>query len=511
MLNNKVMKLYTYSLSLFFYLLLLSPFLILSDYLFSNFDWTAFPFFASVLLEDGFISSLFFTFKQSFLSTFITVFLGFFGALGLLGIKNSNIQKKAIFFFLLPNFIPTLFIVLSFLSISSWFSFVFYGLPAIVLVHVCINIGLCSILFFSLFKKKISGIANLACVEGSGFFSFWFVVIKFLKYEFLISILFFFALYFTSFSVPLLLSSGVERTLEIFIYEKILLYGDWGQAIFLSLTQIFIFVFFGIIFYFSKKKHSFLHKNNMALIPSKGLFHFSNALFLIIPFFSSAIIILGFISIIFKTNHNDLTQISWSLYYYSFLQGFFVGLGVFTLLLLTASLGVKSYFRKFLTFYINPSLVLLGFSYLLLAQQYNLYIVKYLLLFTALSVLFWPIFYRFKLEALLESLEFQFNLAQTLGASYFFILKKIIFPQILKYVGFASGVAALWASGDFALSVILLPKDVSLSLVIHSLLSSYRWEQAANYSFVLLLLGLFLFYLFNNCIPSCFKYKDRVV
>lgn len=503
------MKLYIYSLSFFLYLLLLSPFLILSIYLFHSFSVPTLSSLSSFLFDKELLNSLFFTFKQSFFSTFITIVLGFLGALGLLGVKQPSVQKKIMIFFLLPNFIPALFIVLSFFSISSWFSVIFYGLPAIVLVHVFINTGLCSILFFSLFKKKISDIANLACIEGSSFVSFWCAIIKFLKYEFSLSILFFFALYFTSFSIPLLLTSGIDRTLEVFIYEKILLQGSWSQAIFLSIVQIFVFICFGIGFFVLKKRYNFFSKKKTILVYSKGLFYFSNILFLVIPFFISTVIILGFVSIIVKAGISDLSLVSWSLYYYSFLQGFFVGLGVFVLLLLTASLGFKSYFRKFLTFYVSPSLVLMGFSYLLLAQQYDLEMIKYFSLFLALSVLFWPIFYRLRLEALLESLEFQFNLAQTLGASYFFILKKIIFPQILKYIGFASGVAALWASGDFALSLILLPKDVSLSLVIHSLLSSYRWEQAATYSFLLLLLGLCLFSLFNNCLPSCFKYKAR--
>ncbi|MBE8221485.1 MAG: hypothetical protein HAW60_02025 [Bdellovibrionales bacterium] len=497
------MKLYVHSMSFFLYLLLLSPFLILSVYLFDSFKLDSF--FSFFVFDQEFLNSLAFTFKQSFFSTIITIFLGFLGSLGLLGIKKSNLQKKIIIFFLLPNFIPTLFIALSFFSISSWFSVIFYGLPAIVLTHVFINTGLCSILFFSLFKKKISNIANLAFVESCSFISFWYAVIKLLKYELLISILFFFALYFTSFSIPLLLSSGIDRTLEVFIYEKILLQGSWSQAMFLSMVQVFIFTCFGIIFYFFKKKYSLFNNKQTSLDYSNGLFYFSSTLCLLVPFFISSVIVLGFLSIIIKAGLNNLNLISWHLYYYSFIQGFFVGLGVFVLLLLTASLGFKSYFRKFLTFYISPSLVLMGFSYLILSKVYNLEAIKYFLLFLALSILFWPIFYRLKLESLIESLKMQFYLAQTLGASYFFILKKIIFPQVLTYIGFASGISALWGSGDFALSLILLPKDVSLSLAIHSLLSSYRWEQAAAYSFLLLILGLFLFYLFNNFFISFLK------
>lgn len=498
------MKLYTNSLSTFLYLLLLSPFLILGTYLLYNFSSHT-GFYA--MFDTAFWQSFLFTFKQSFLSTFITIVLGFLGALGLLAVKNSRLKKKIIFFFLLPNFIPSLFVVLSFFSISSWFSVIFYGFPAIVLVHVFINTGLCTILLCSLFSKKIAGMADLACVEGSGGFAFWYAVIKFLKYELFISVLFFFALYFTSFSIPLLLSSGIERTLEVFIYEKIALYGQWKQAVLLSITQALVFLGFGIAVYFFKKKHSVFSTSKMSVNSVKGLFYFSNIWLLSIPFLISIIIILGFLSMAFNISSSHLYTMDWSLYYYSFLQGFFVGLGVFILLLLTASLGFSSCFRRFLTFYISPSLVLIGFAYLLLAQNYNFAFIKYALLFIALSVLFWPIFYRLKLETLLESLKEQFYLAQSLGASHFFILKKIIFPQTIKYISFSSGVAALWGCGDFALSAILLPKDVSLSLVIHSLLSSYRWEQAGVYSLLLLLLGLFLFYLLQTGLPYMLGYN----
>lgn len=500
------MKIYNFTLSWLLSIFLLSPFLILAFYLLPNFLIIN-PFY--ILQDTEFLSSLNFTFTQAFLSTIITVFLAGLGGIGLLSLKKQKTNKQLTFFFLLPNFIPSLFVLLSFFSISSWFSFIFYGLPAIVLLHTMINVGLCSILFSTLFKQKLSGIANLACLEGSKAWAFWWVGIKFLKYEVLILALFFFAFYFTSFSVPLLLGSGLDRSLEVFIYEKILLEGQWAEAMFLSLVQIFVFTGLALCFYFLKKKYNLFSENKLQTSFSSGLCYFSKTWFLLIPFASSAIIVLGFGLIILKNWQVHLSYLSWSLFYYSFLQGFFTGLGVFFLLLLTASLRTNSKFKKFLTFYISPSLVLMGFAYLLLSKNFSASSIKYLFLFAVLSLLFWPIFYRLKLETLLSSLSNQVLLAKSLGASGFLIFKSIVFPQIIKYVSFASGVAALWGSGDFALSLIVLPKDVSLSLNIYSLLSSYRWEQASTHSFFLLILGLSLFYLFNSLVPLMLTYKKK--
>ena len=53
-----------------------------------------------------------------------------------------------------------------------------------------------------------------------------------------------------------------------------------------------------------------------------------------------------------------------------------------------------------------------------------------------------------------------------------------------------AGIASFWAVGDFALGKLLLPQDVTLSLLIESLLSSYRLNAAMALMSLLLVLGI---------------------
>jgi ABC-type Fe3+ transport system permease subunit len=93
----------------------------------------------------------------------------------------------------------------------------------------------------------------------------------------------------------------------------------------------------------------------------------------------------------------------------------------------------------------------------------------------------------------LETLQRQYEMAELLGASPYLIFKKIVFPQVFGVIVFLGGLSAFWAFGDFSISVLLAPNDFTLSLMVKSLLSSYRLELASFYSFIVLALGAVLF------------------
>ncbi len=97
----------------------------------------------------------------------------------------------------------------------------------------------------------------------------------------------------------------------------------------------------------------------------------------------------------------------------------------------------------------------------------------------------------------MQSLDLQRQMAEVLGADRWLIFKKVEFPQLIKRASFLSGLVALWMAGDFAISRILAPRDLSLSLMTETLLSSYRISQASILSVLIFIVGvlMFLFYL----------------
>src|SRR5690606_28137621 len=103
---------------------------------------------------------------QAFLSAAISLGLGVWGALGLLSVKGRK-REISKFIFLLPNFLPTLFVVLAMLNILNPFP---YGIAGIVITHVLINTGLVAYILSEAFENRLGGIVELCMIEGASRF-----------------------------------------------------------------------------------------------------------------------------------------------------------------------------------------------------------------------------------------------------------------------------------------------------------------------------------------------------
>ncbi|MEQ1666004.1 MAG: hypothetical protein ABL927_11575, partial [Bdellovibrionales bacterium] len=73
------------------------------------------------------------------------------------------------------------------------------------------------------------------------------------------------------------------------------------------------------------------------------------------------------------------------------------------------------------------------------------------------------------------------------------IFLKISLPLIWRDLLFISGLAGFWASGDFALSKLILGKDLTLAMAAHTLLNGYHLEAATFITVCTLFIGLFIF------------------
>jgi thiamine transport system permease protein len=116
----------------------------------------------------------------------------------------------------------------------------------------------------------------------------------------------------------------------------------------------------------------------------------------------------------------------------------------------------------------------------------------------ALTLIAVPSFYRLYWDSALASLRSQRAVALTLGASESLTFWKIVLPQVMKPVCFIAGLSSLWAWGDFALSRTIAERDVTLGMMIQSLMSSYRFEIATFLVWILLFGGAVTFFIFEG-------------
>jgi thiamine transport system permease protein len=64
-----------------------------------------------------------------------------------------------------------------------------------------------------------------------------------------------------------------------------------------------------------------------------------------------------------------------------------------------------------------------------------------------------------------------------------------LIPQLSKELGLIGALAALWASGDFALSSLVAYQDLTVAMLVDELMSSYRLELATWLMAPMLLAG----------------------
>lgn len=423
-------------------------------------------------------------------SASIALVLGFLGALGIVGIKNKKLKNITEAIILLPSFLPSLFVVLSILVI-------FKTVPkkniSIVLIQGFIYSGLVAVAFSQIIQGKLGRLAELSLVEGASFWQFIYTgLISYLKKDLLHIWLFVFGIALSSFSIPLLVGGVMGTNLEVLIYEKIVLIGDWNQGLALSLLQFFLLIIFSMLvrdqrFTVSKTSHNMnlIHKPWLAILFVGLTFSLLLSPLLSLKPGLSQLQTAGF-------TQPEITEL--------FIQTLVVAFtGVFAVVLggLLLSLSFASrWTTKILRVYSSPSLVLLGFVFLISPILRDLdFHAKIAFAFFWLAM---PSLYRWGLASFAESLKLQMETAQVMGAGWAQIWRAIVVPQITPTLFKMGGLAAIWAAGDFALLGFLSSHEVNLSLASKLLLNSYRIHGAMVLSLGALAVGLFCYLLISG-------------
>ncbi len=462
-------------------LLLLAPLVL---FLF-QFDSLSFP------KDSEFLSVIGWTFFQAIVSTCIILFLSLLGARGLVALSFKKYYFFIEAFVIMPGLLPPLILVTSVTHFIEFFSPFPFGLRALIFFQVFTYTGLCSVVFSRIFKNEIVLLSEWAYVHG---LSSW----KFLKHisqtvlkkDLKVLMTLVFVSVFTSLSLPLLTAGGQAISLEFFIYEKLKNPDLWPIASALILIQTLIVFFIYIQAFSYPLASSFhFHSGKIYLIPNKN--------FLLIPLLPSVISLFGLFFISdFKKNLYQFLELS-PILWEAFLSTLWIGLGVGSLVLFFLTMMSLSFqsliFRKFVVAYMYPGVTLLGFVCLTIPfYSKEGVLLKWII---GLSLLLFPIVYRLRGELMLEKLKDQVEVVRLLGGKWFFIFRKILWPQSRSIFFLCSGIAAFLACGDFAYSLIVSQGHWNLALFTYDLFSSYRLDLAVLGSWVLLFLS-FLVLLF---------------
>ena len=394
-------------------------------------------------------------------------------------------KALASWFLLLPSLLPPLFVLLSFLS---WVSPFPVGLIGVVVVQGFLNAGLVAVLLSRAFEDKLQGLAEAAWVMGASRIQFMKRSFRLMAPEVVSVGIAVFSFCFANFSIPIVIGGGRATTIEILIYEKLRISGDWGQALGLSLFQL---SFMALLLFLPRSGHQ-----PVEVTRAQGLRFLGNwwgvaacLIYASIFWFPLAGNFPASVRAVFSIEGlpGQVAELALP----SFILAFGVG-GLFLMLALIFSMGFPdNQVTRLSRGWLAPSTVLLGFAFVTWGDWWPM--LTYTL---AMGILFFLPVFRLGLDRKLEGLVGQIATARTMGASDFLIWKRILVPQIWSIACMLAGVASLWAFGEFALGKVLLSQNTSWALLSEALMSSYRIEAGLGVGFLILFCGGLLFAFF---------------
>ena len=444
-------------------------------------------FFASVFVT---------TFSQSAVSAILAIALGLIGAFGLqaislkAGLRFQRMSRIVEWIALLPNIVPVIVFVLAMMTYMPTVR----GFFGIVVAHALMNAGLVSVVLCRVLNDRMAGVADLAWIEGAKRSVFaWRVLLPLLRSDLLSMFLFVFAFSFASFSVPLMIGGSDAATIEVLIWQKIHIEGAWLQALALALVQ------FGCLLALAL----WIGREGVATLKSAGRGHALMASWWGVP----VVVTPGFFVVSVLLHRpwegfqrlQDLPGLSeallasaWGSLFIALCSGSLVVISF----LFIAYLDPRGWLRRLLLGTVAPSAVMTGFAILFFWRETG--VATYFKIAIGLALVAVPAFYRLRWDGVLVSLREQRNVAMILGASRGVTFSRVVWPQVIGPACFIAGLSALWAWGDFAVSLVIAERDVTLAMIVQSLLQSYRLELALSLVWLLLLGGAATFLIFEG-------------
>lgn len=441
-------------------------------------------------------AEFFWALKNSLIQAFGTSILGlsvsYVMALGLNGSRYKNLFELLL---VMTSLTPVLLSILLFMHWVKPFPF---GHTGVILIQVFVFSGLTCVSVARVMENKLSSYADMAYIYGLNKLRFQGMCFPIIKKDLLQIFLSLFVSSFASFTIPVMAGGGTGTNLEVLIFEKFRNESTLGFSISLGWMQLFLLM--GLGFFLKPADRAFrrirqTQVNSPLLLKSKtGLL----VLIFYLGFFwlgTLLAVIQGVYAILLHRSVISWAEIL-SLILPSLSMALAVGFATFALCFVFGWIFISGTLDRFLTCYISPSQALMGLGGILLI--YNLDVSPVVLYFLFLVLMFLPTLYRMLLQVRVRELQTQKTMAYLLGAEPLLIFRKIVYPQLRSPALFCGFVAAVWTLGDFALARTLLAKNVTVAMVIETLINSYRTEAAFGLTGVLFLMAATVFAIYKG-------------
>lgn len=426
--------------------------------------------------------------KNSFwlggVSSLLSLILGFLLSFGL-GFSEQKLPRLSGYLrqaLLFPIYLPPFFVILIFFY---WFDFAPLGLASSALAQTLTYAGMVAVLLSRIFSEALSDLSEVAQVQGLSRGKFFWMSRALVSKPILAVVLFVFAVSFSSFSIPLVLSGGKGTTLEILIYEKVKISQDFGSALSFSLFQsLLLGLFFWLIS--SQFSVSSFRTRSSRMFSSRVGFLFL-LLWLLVQIFPW----IGQSREGWDQAWRQLTEAPnfWDELLQACANSLGLAISAMTLVCgLSLGLIYLMIFSKLpqaIRSYFPLSVSLLGLSGLLLMDILG---VEGAYLYS-LVLMILPALLRLNIESKMQTLEPQIQVAQIMGANKFLVFGRIVFPQVKRELALIAGMTFLWTLGDFAVAKFFLPSGSTLTLLIENLMTSYRIQGAILLGLIVIALG----------------------
>jgi thiamine transport system permease protein len=438
------------------------------------------------------IKTILFTLFQAALSSAVSVLIGLAAAPGYVQVSRRG-QKFLRWILLTPNLMSSILVVLCMLLTFKNFPF---GLRGIILAHVFLNAGLCTVWLGESYQQVLHEYSKVLEVVGAGeYLRFRKIYLPLILPQIKSTFSVVFALCLSSFAIPLILGGGPQySTLEVLIYEVIHTNANisWSMIIgaIQGLIQILVFTFL-----ITSTQADYSQKFSPKEVrPSFGLLGFLGVLGLIFVLLLTLMPILSFFKSLFSSvNISEFLALLQNVEFVSaFENSIFVALGIFafTFAMLTWFSAVG--WSKFIAHIPTLSGVVIGLAGILLfhlGAMTSISVFFIALIWGHLAVIL-PSVVRLSLPSIRLVRSHFSPVVEQLGASSYLAFKRIYFSFNLKTILAASGLAACWSLGDFGVARIFGSSHKTLPIFIQDLMGSYRLEVASIASVFLILATL---------------------
>ncbi|MGE4133511.1 MAG: ABC transporter permease [Bdellovibrionales bacterium] len=432
------------------------------------------------------------TLEQASLSTVATVGLGAFLYWALQSWVRPDSVRMIESVLLLPNAFPPLFVAMCCLGYTDLWGQFPYGMGAVVVAHALLNSGLVALALQNLMQHRLGRLAEAAWTMGVRPIHFYRrVAWPLLRQEILLLTVFVFSIHLTSFSLPLLLGGSNSMTLEVGIFDAIRIHGRWDLALILAGLETLLVLGLATLV-----RRPFWPRARLS----------TGCLFLRSPAFARPLCLLpgiillggwlmGIRSFSMELIESEILSQLVDSVLLTVIIGLGAGLTLAILLAMIVFVSPSSRLSRFLNGYLAPSPAIAGFGLLLLDPDP---ILSQAMLILALALVTLPLLYRWLIHSRMQGLIHQVEVARSLGANWKQVFAHVTWPQMAPAVMQASGLAALWASGDFALAGILLNGEANLPLLIDDLMNRYQFEVAQLLLLPVLIIGIGLYWSFER-------------